>query len=289
LYDIKPPSGGDVTERELVEAAQRGDASAFTALARRHADRVYALANRILLDPTAAEDASQQAFVRAWQGLPRLRDIDRFETWLRRLVVRACFDWRKAEGGYLAGILAAGIAPDAATAGFLGGDTTSLDVDAFEAGFRSGVESAGTSIGVANERVGFNDGPGARSAMTRLLDAGSRVVFAAAGPAARDAMALAAERSAFVIGADEDESSLAPGVVIASVRVRADVVVGRLLAARSNGDLTAGIYEFGAGDGSIDLYLNPALATRVPSAVVSRIDAATEAFRSGTLSLESPR
>jgi RNA polymerase sigma-70 factor (ECF subfamily) len=97
LYGIKPFSGGDVTDRELVEAAQRGDASAFTALARRHADRVYALTNRILLDPTAAEDAAQQAFVRAWQGLPRLRDVDRFETWLRRLVVRACFDQADAD------------------------------------------------------------------------------------------------------------------------------------------------------------------------------------------------
>ena len=86
-----------MTERELVEAAQRGDAGAFTALARRHADRVYALTNRILLDPAAAEDASQQAFVQAWQGLPRLRDVDRFENWLRRLVVRVCFDQADAD------------------------------------------------------------------------------------------------------------------------------------------------------------------------------------------------
>jgi RNA polymerase sigma-70 factor (ECF subfamily) len=58
---------------------------------------VYALTNRILLDPTAAEDASQQAFVRAWEGLPGLRDVDRFDAWLRRLVVRACFDQADAD------------------------------------------------------------------------------------------------------------------------------------------------------------------------------------------------
>ncbi len=201
----------------------------------------------------------------------------------------AVVHWRKAEGGYLAGILAAGLAPDAATAGFLGGDATSRDVDAFEAGYRAGLESVAASMGVATERVGFNDGTGARSAMTRLLEAGSRVVFAAAGVSSRDAIALAAERKAFVIGADEDASHLAPQAVIASVRVRADVVVGRLLAARARGEMISGIYEFGAGDGSIDLYLNPALAPQVPPAVVARVAAATEAFRSGTLSLESPR
>jgi basic membrane protein A and related proteins len=201
----------------------------------------------------------------------------------------AVVHWRKAEGGYLAGILAAGLEPGATTAGFLGGAAASLDVDAFETGFRAGVESADTSIAVATERVGFNDTPGARSAMTRLLDEGSRVVFAAAGPAARDAMALAGDRGAFVIGVDEDQSSVAPSAVIASVRVRADVVVGRLLAARARGELIAGIYEFGAGDGSIDLYLNPALAGRVPPPVVERLDAAAAAFRTGTLNLESPR
>jgi RNA polymerase sigma-70 factor (ECF subfamily) len=110
--------GGDVTERELVEAAQRGDAGAFTALARRHADRVHALANRILLDPAAAEDAAQQAFVRAWQGLPRLRDVDRFETWLRRLVVRACFDQADADRRWRVHIrLLAGADPQADATG----------------------------------------------------------------------------------------------------------------------------------------------------------------------------
>jgi basic membrane lipoprotein Med (substrate-binding protein (PBP1-ABC) superfamily) len=114
-------------------------------------------------------------------------------------------------------------------------------------------------------------------------------VFTAAGPSSGDALSLAAERGAFVIGADEDESAVAPAAVIASVRVRADVVVSRLLTARSGGRLISGVYEFGVADGSIDLYLNPALASRVPPAVIARLSAAVDAFRAGTLSVESPQ
>lgn len=81
-----------MTEQELVEAARRGDADAFAVLARQHADRAYAIANRILLDHGAAEDAAQQALLRAWRDLPTLRDPARFGAWLRQLVVRACYD-----------------------------------------------------------------------------------------------------------------------------------------------------------------------------------------------------
>jgi RNA polymerase sigma factor (sigma-70 family) len=75
----------------LVERAQHGDADAFAALAAASIDRSYALAYRILRDPHLAQDATQQAFLQAWQGLPSLREHERFEAWLHRLVVRACY------------------------------------------------------------------------------------------------------------------------------------------------------------------------------------------------------
>lgn len=78
-------------ERELVEQAQRGDQEAFAALVHRSADRLYAIAHRILRDPDRAEDALQQALVDAWEDLPTLRDPDRFEAWTYRLVVRASY------------------------------------------------------------------------------------------------------------------------------------------------------------------------------------------------------
>src|SRR6186713_3227617 len=78
--------------RDLVEAAARGDHDAFEALATSAADRLYAVARLILRATDLAEDAVQEALVRAWQQLPSLRDPDRFDAWLYRLVVNACAD-----------------------------------------------------------------------------------------------------------------------------------------------------------------------------------------------------
>ena len=72
--------------------AMRGDHDAFAALVGAASDRLYALACLILRDTDRAEDATQEAFVRAWRELPKLRDADRFDAWLRRLVVNACYD-----------------------------------------------------------------------------------------------------------------------------------------------------------------------------------------------------
>ena len=77
---------------EEVERAMRGDHDAFAALIGASANRLYALASLILRDSDRAQDATQEAIVRAWRELPRLRDPERFETWLRRMVVNACYD-----------------------------------------------------------------------------------------------------------------------------------------------------------------------------------------------------
>jgi RNA polymerase sigma-70 factor (ECF subfamily) len=75
-----------------VQLAMHGDHDAFAALVSGAANRLYALACMILRDSERAEDATQDAFVRAWRELPRLRDAERFDAWLRRLVVNACYD-----------------------------------------------------------------------------------------------------------------------------------------------------------------------------------------------------
>ena len=76
----------------FVEQARRGDREAFAVLASGAADRLYATARLILRDAELAEDATQEALVRAWRDLPTLRDVERFDAWLYRLLVRACAD-----------------------------------------------------------------------------------------------------------------------------------------------------------------------------------------------------
>jgi RNA polymerase sigma-70 factor (ECF subfamily) len=81
----------DRLDHDLVERAQRGDRDAFAILARTHGDRLMAIAHRILRDVGRAEDAVQQTLVIAWRELPGLRDPDRFDAWLQRLLVNASY------------------------------------------------------------------------------------------------------------------------------------------------------------------------------------------------------
>jgi len=81
----------------LVERARAGDEEAFASLARAAGDRLLAIAYRILRDLGLAEDAVQQTLVLAWRELPTLRDVNRFDAWLRRLLVNACY--REARRG----------------------------------------------------------------------------------------------------------------------------------------------------------------------------------------------
>jgi RNA polymerase sigma-70 factor (ECF subfamily) len=77
-------------ERRLVELAMHGDEEAFDTLIGRIGDSLHSVARRILRDTTLAEDATQEALLDAWRNLPRLRDPDRFEAWVYRLLVNAC-------------------------------------------------------------------------------------------------------------------------------------------------------------------------------------------------------
>ena len=79
-------------QTELVDQARRGDREAFSMLAGGAVDRLYGIARFILRDTELAEDATQEALVRAWRDLPSLRDVERFDAWLYRLIVRACAD-----------------------------------------------------------------------------------------------------------------------------------------------------------------------------------------------------
>ncbi len=76
---------------DLVIRARDGDRDAFAALVTAISDRLYAIATRILRDGDLAEDALQGALVTAWRQLPTLREPARFEAWIRRLLVHACY------------------------------------------------------------------------------------------------------------------------------------------------------------------------------------------------------
>jgi RNA polymerase sigma factor (sigma-70 family) len=76
------------TDAVLVRSAARGDMQAFEALYRRYAGRVHGVIMRLVGGQgVRAEDLTQEAFVRAWQALPKFRFESAFSTWLHRLAV----------------------------------------------------------------------------------------------------------------------------------------------------------------------------------------------------------
>jgi RNA polymerase sigma-70 factor (ECF subfamily) len=84
----------EIDEESLIEAAQRGNLDAFNELVLAYQDRVYNLAYRIMGDPASASDATQEAFISAYQHIEGFRGKypSSFKSWLMRIVSNACYD-----------------------------------------------------------------------------------------------------------------------------------------------------------------------------------------------------
>jgi len=80
---------------DLVERARNGDREAFSQLAAGEVDRLLVIARLIMRDADHADDAVQEALIRCWRQLPNLRDVDRFDGWLYRILVHAAADEAK--------------------------------------------------------------------------------------------------------------------------------------------------------------------------------------------------
>jgi RNA polymerase sigma-70 factor (ECF subfamily) len=80
-----------------VTFARAGDLEAFEAIVKEHTASVYRLACAVV-GPAAAPDVVQETFLAVWQGLPRLRDADRFEAWLHRIAVNQCRSHLRRQG-----------------------------------------------------------------------------------------------------------------------------------------------------------------------------------------------
>ena len=78
-------------EQALIDSARKGDARAFNQLVLLYQRMAYNVAYRILGDPDAASDATQDAFLKAFKAMRRFRGGS-FKAWLLRIVTNACYD-----------------------------------------------------------------------------------------------------------------------------------------------------------------------------------------------------
>ncbi|MGF1505657.1 MAG: sigma-70 family RNA polymerase sigma factor [Chloroflexi bacterium] len=79
-------------ELDLIERAQTGDRHAFSELVRRYRAAVIRVVYRMCGDSHVAEDAAQEAFIRAWMHLPRYQPRSAFRSWLYRIATNAALD-----------------------------------------------------------------------------------------------------------------------------------------------------------------------------------------------------
>ena len=84
-----------VNDSDLIARFRKGDASAFESLVRKYQDRVYNLCRYMLQDPEDAQDAAQDAFLKAYRSLKDFRPDSSLYTWIYRIAVTTCLDYRR--------------------------------------------------------------------------------------------------------------------------------------------------------------------------------------------------
>jgi len=84
-------------DADLVLQSQNGDPAAFEALIRNHQHMVHSLTYRMTGSLADAEDLAQETFIRAYEQIGSFRGTSKFSTWLYRIAVNTCLNWRQSE------------------------------------------------------------------------------------------------------------------------------------------------------------------------------------------------
>jgi RNA polymerase sigma-70 factor (ECF subfamily) len=82
-------------DNDLIERFKKSDTAAFQVLVRKYQDRVYNLCRYLLQDPQKAQDAAQDVFLKAYRGLKDFRPDFSIYTWLYRIAMNTCLDYKK--------------------------------------------------------------------------------------------------------------------------------------------------------------------------------------------------
>ena len=85
------------SEKDIIERVLGGDVNAFEELVWRYEKTVYNLALRMVSDREDACDMTQEAFIKAYNGLPSFRGDSRFSVWLYRITTNVCLDFLRSK------------------------------------------------------------------------------------------------------------------------------------------------------------------------------------------------
>jgi RNA polymerase sigma-70 factor (ECF subfamily) len=94
---LRESRAGEPADETLVMRTRQGDPAAFEALIRQHQRMIYSLTYRMTGSAADAEDLTQETFLRAWRQIGSYRAAAKFSTWLYRIAINACLNWRERE------------------------------------------------------------------------------------------------------------------------------------------------------------------------------------------------
>ncbi len=101
LFALRRPSRPEDDELELIGRARKGDRAAFGILVERYQRRVVGVALAMVHNPDDATELAQEAFIRAYENLPRFEERSSLSTWLYRIVANLAIDFRRREGRHV--------------------------------------------------------------------------------------------------------------------------------------------------------------------------------------------
>lgn len=186
------------------------------------------------------------------------------------------------EPSYLAGIVA-GRMTRTGTVGVIGG-TELPPVKASFAAFAAGAKAANPRVQVLTSYIGnWDDVSAGKEQALAQIGRGADVVFQNADAAGLGVFQAARERGVYAFGSNSDQNAVAPDVVLGSVVIdlpRAFLRVAREVKA---GTFTGRVVKLGLDTRVVTYVPNPALAAKVPPAVVAAVDSAERAIEAGTL------
>ncbi len=196
----------------------------------------------------------------------------------------ASLQFREEEGSFLAGMLAAGMAPGGVI-GFVGGQSIPI-IKRFEVGYRAGAWYQNRKTKVLVSYTGSWEDPGAgKEQALSQFERGARVVFHAAGKTGLGVIEAARTRGPghYAIGVDADQDGLAPGFVLSSMMKRMDVAVKEIIKDKAAGRFTNGIRRLGVREGGVQLSDMKYTRDKIPAELLQQIDAARRAIADGKI------
>ena len=209
--------------------------------------------------------------------------------------------FREHQGSFLAGQMAGMLTtrdfsagagstnPDTKSVGFVGGVESSL-IRKFEAGYRAGVNAAGSDIEVQSTYVGsFSDPTAGQEAALQMYNSGVDIVYHAAGNTGTGVFQAAQSTGNFAVGVDRDQSITLPdyaNVILASMVKRVDNAVFTAAQEVVQGSFEGGRQvTLGLADDGVALVYGDQLGDQIPGEVTSAVEEARQSIIDGEISV----